>query len=553
MNGRDNHIGGAGDRRRGRRRWVATTVAMIATVAWTTAGDTPVEAATSLVGLWEMNEGAGATTMVDSGPFGFDGVVGPAIQTGAVHAGALGYRWSNVSPTAPPAKPERIAYVPSSRHLNPDSGDYAIEFRYRTTRSFGNVVQKGQNATPGGYFKFEQPNGNMTCLFKGGNGQQRAIRSPIRTNDGNWHTIRCERTATFIRLFVNGVQVGRLNGPTGNISNTQRLSIGGKSTCDQIEITCDYFVGDIDYIRIEKAGAVPPPNQPPVAAFTPSCDELACTFDSAASTDSDGTIVQRQWTLGDGTTATGPTTAHTYAAPGPYVVTLTVTDDDGASTQTQRTLNLGQPAGAISFVGGAASSATSTTHRTTLPSVEAGDAVLLFLTVGSAVTVGQPTGVTGWELVGTAAAGSGSTTVWKKVAAAGDAGRTVTITTSASAKSSLGVVAYRGASDTDPVAAFARTIHTSGAGRTSPAAPVDAPGSLVVSYWAHRDSSSTSLVPPAGVVTRLTGTQSGGGRITMLLADSGGPVGIGSYGGLTATAQASSSFATSWTLVLRPG
>jgi hypothetical protein len=129
----------------------------------------------------------------------------------------------------------------------------------------------------------------------------------------------------------------------------------------------------------------------------------------------------------------------------------------------------------------------------------------------------------------------------------------VTITTSGLAKSSLGVAAYRGTSGTSPVAAFARTVHTSGATRTTPLVAVGSPGSVAVSYWAHRDSTSTSLAPPAGVATRITGTQSGGGRITMLLADSAGPVGTGSYGGLTATAQASSSFATSWTLLLAPG
>jgi hypothetical protein len=28
------------------------------------------------------------------------------------------------------------------------------------------------------------------------------------------------------------------------------MTIGGKISCDQIEVTCDYFSGEIDYIRI---------------------------------------------------------------------------------------------------------------------------------------------------------------------------------------------------------------------------------------------------------------------------------------------------------------
>ena len=29
------------------------------------------------------------------------------------------------------------------------------------------------------------------------------------------------------------------------------MTIAGKGNCDQVEITCDYFSGDIDYVRIE--------------------------------------------------------------------------------------------------------------------------------------------------------------------------------------------------------------------------------------------------------------------------------------------------------------
>jgi hypothetical protein len=47
-----------------------------------------------------------------------------------------------------------------------------------------------------------------------------------------------------------------LDGPTGDITNTVPLTIGGKLNCDQISVTCDYFVGEIDYIRIEVGPSV---------------------------------------------------------------------------------------------------------------------------------------------------------------------------------------------------------------------------------------------------------------------------------------------------------
>jgi PKD repeat protein len=72
-------------------------------------------------------------------------------------------------------------------------------------------------------------------------------------------------------------------------------------------------------------------NQAPVAGFTHSCAFLSCSFDGSSSSDADGSIAQYAWNFGDGTTASGATVSHDYAAPGAYTVTLTVTDDAGAT------------------------------------------------------------------------------------------------------------------------------------------------------------------------------------------------------------------------------
>ena len=72
-------------------------------------------------------------------------------------------------------------------------------------------------------------------------------------------------------------------------------------------------------------------NIPPVASFTFSCTLLTCSFDGSASRDSDGTITNYAWNFGDGTTGSGVTVTHTYRAPGTYGVTLTVTDNGGAT------------------------------------------------------------------------------------------------------------------------------------------------------------------------------------------------------------------------------
>jgi PKD repeat protein len=77
-------------------------------------------------------------------------------------------------------------------------------------------------------------------------------------------------------------------------------------------------------------------NAPPVALFTTSCAGLSCTVSAVPSTDPDGHIKGYTWNFGDGTVGEGTVVEHTYAAPGTYAVTLSVTDNLGATgTRTQ--------------------------------------------------------------------------------------------------------------------------------------------------------------------------------------------------------------------------
>ncbi|CCN34270.1 conserved hypothetical protein with Carbohydrate binding domain [Vibrio nigripulchritudo SO65] len=72
-------------------------------------------------------------------------------------------------------------------------------------------------------------------------------------------------------------------------------------------------------------------NQPPVADFTYTCNELACTFDASKSYDNDGSIVQYAWSYGNGSTGKGVKGVQNYVANGTYTVKLTVTDNGGKS------------------------------------------------------------------------------------------------------------------------------------------------------------------------------------------------------------------------------
>jgi len=89
----------------------------------------------------------------------------------------------------------------------------------------------------------------------------------------------------------------------------------------------------------------PDGNQSPAVTFTaaPTSGQapLTVNFDATTADDPDGWFASRSWDFGDGARAWGPEVSHTYQQEGTYTVTLTGTDNDGASAVATETIVVG--------------------------------------------------------------------------------------------------------------------------------------------------------------------------------------------------------------------
>ena len=107
----------------------------------------------------------------------------------------------------------------------------------------------------------------------------------------------------------------------------------------QARLTVTDADGDQD-VQIRTITVNVPPNVPPSAAIgssgTGGQAPYAVNFDGTGSSDPDGSVVSYAWDFGNTRTATTPTASANYTQPGTYTVTLTVTDNQGATGTTTR-------------------------------------------------------------------------------------------------------------------------------------------------------------------------------------------------------------------------
>lgn len=297
----------------------------------------------------------------------------------------------------------------------------------------------------------------------------------------------------------------------------------------------------------------PPAPRDPVAAFTATCEATSCSFDAGASDDPDGSVVGYAWDFGDGATSSEPdaATQHDYQAEGVYTVTLTVTDDSGATdVESRQVLAEDEPPPPVgpAWRATAATDASSSRPAVVVPgSVQAGDRLVLVVSTNRAATLATPAG---WTLLSTVSDGT-EIRSWllTRVATADLPGTSLRLTLDATAKVSVMLTAYAGAAA--PSAFASRAEPASTRTHTAPAAAVSGAGSTVLRYYVDKGATAHGWTLPSVLAQRATTTGSGSGFLTAVLGDQGG-VAAGTAPALNATSGLTSAKAIAWTVVLPP-
>lgn len=288
------------------------------------------KAPTTVVANYQMQNDT-STTMADSAGSN-DGAIGvgaaaAGLNTHAVSDDGFGYQWA--APTV--VSDNRVVTVPDAAELEPGAHEFAVEVKVKTNATDGVIVQKGSSTSVGGQWRVQLSGGQASCLFKSDT-VQGTTKSSTLVNDNQWHTIKCELTATGTTVYVDAAKDGHQNKPVTGVDNADPLWVGGKSGCGSLT-TCDYYVGLVDYVRIYKGARLN--NQSPVAAFTSDCtgNDGTCTFSAAGSSDPDGSIATYawSWTNNGVFVVAGVNPTHDFVNPGSYSVKLLVTDDEGAT------------------------------------------------------------------------------------------------------------------------------------------------------------------------------------------------------------------------------
>lgn len=139
----------------------------------------------------------------------------------------------------------------------------------------------------------------------------------------------------------------RITPSTGEIESARLIEWGDSNATTELvhryarpgEYVVNVSVTDSANMTGTRSRVVLIEHTPPAAAFTTTNeDAYVLSFDAATSVPGDGLTLKYAWNFGDATTGEGRIARHVYAGVGPFNVTLTVTDENGAAGRLTRTV-----------------------------------------------------------------------------------------------------------------------------------------------------------------------------------------------------------------------
>ncbi|WP_349721294.1 PKD domain-containing protein [Microbacterium sp. KR10-403] len=236
---------------------------------------------------------------------------------------------------------------------------FAVELWFKTTTtSGGKLVGYGSSSTgtSSSYDRHVYMTNDGRLVFGVYPGSVKTVQSSAAYNDGSWHYVVAEQSATDgMQLYVDGQLVASDASVTTAQSYTGYWRLGGDNLSGWTNVPSSYwFNGTLDEFavypsvltadQVSSHYAVAKDVGSPTADFTVDGSDLAWSVDGSGSTAPAGrTITNYAWNFGDGATATAETASHTYSAAGTYTVTLTITDSLGLVSSTTHTVTATEP------------------------------------------------------------------------------------------------------------------------------------------------------------------------------------------------------------------
>ncbi|TFV90711.1 PKD domain-containing protein [Blastococcus sp. CT_GayMR16] len=233
---------------------------------------------------------------------------------------------------------------------------FSIEAWFNTTTTNGGKIVGFGNEQAGNYSSnydrhvFMDESGRL--IFGVWTGDASVVYSNPGLNNGQWHHVVAMLSPAGLAMYVDGQLAQSRSDITAGQGYDGYWRIGGDSTW----AGAPFFAGAIDDVAIYPAALsasqvqqhytlasnVPPPNPAPVADFTSTVNGLTVDVDGSASTDN-GSIASYAWAYEGGGSDTGVTASHTFGATGTYDVTLTVTDNQGATNSVTKEVSVTAP------------------------------------------------------------------------------------------------------------------------------------------------------------------------------------------------------------------